>query len=176
MSRARWATTVARAVLVAGALTALACSTEEARLVENGSTVPDAPNSPNEPFRMGDTIQIGDYRLVVHDVVDPFVGASDDTRPRRGDRWVGVDATLTNLDDEAVEVSAWALFELEDSTLQSYRVIDPEDGTPSITGEIPAGGSRRGTIVFEVAGEANGFKLFFAGDVFSSGSVTVELT
>lgn len=179
MSRPRRAGFRAVAGLAAGALTmltALGCSTEEAQLVENGTPVPDAPNDPNEPFAVGDTIQIGDFQLVVHGLIDPFVGSSDSTAPSQDDRWVGVDLTLTNLDDEPVEVSAWALFEIEDATLQNYRVIDPEDGTRSVNGEIPAGGSRRGTVVFEVAREATGLELFFAGDVFASGSATVALS
>lgn len=167
--------------VVAGAVVAAilglgACSTEEARLVENGTTIPDGPADPNEPFGIGDTIQIGDYRLVVHDLTDPYVGTSTETSATSDDRWVAVDVQLTNLDDEPVEVSGWTLFEIEDSTNQGYRVIDPEDDTPSLDGEIPAGASRWGTLVFEVPREASGFELFFAGDVFASGAVSVTLS
>jgi hypothetical protein len=178
MIRSRWVVAgralAGASVLVTAPLLA-ACSSEEAQRVENGVAVPDDPNQPNEPFAMGDTIQIGDFQLVVHGLTDPFVGTSSETRPTEDDRWVAVDVELTNLDDEAVEVSGWALFEIVDSTRQSYRAIDPQDDTRSINGEIPAGGSRRGTIVFEVARDATGFELFFAGDVFASGSATVAL-
>lgn len=164
------------AALTVALLVPVSCSTEEARRVEGGTPVADGPNDPNEPFAIGDTIEIGDFRLVVHGLTDPYVGSSTETSASSDDRWVAVDVELINLEDEPVEVSGWALFEIQDSTHQDYRVVDPEDDTPSIDGEIPAGGSRRGTLVFEVPREVSGFRLFFAGDVFASGNATVALS
>jgi hypothetical protein len=159
-----------------GAVVLGACSSEEARLVVGGQAVADdGPHSPNRPFTIGDTIEIGDFRLVVHGLTDPFVGGSPEATASPDDRWVAVDLELVNLADEPVEVSGWALFEVQDQTNQPHRAVDPEDDTRSVDGEIPAGGSRRGTIVFEVARDATGFELFFAGDVFASGSATVAL-
>lgn len=170
-----WAGRIVAALLAGGVLGA--CSSEEARLVEGGTTVPDdGASTPNGAFAIGDTIEIGDYRLLVHGLTDPFVGGTTRATASADDRWVAVDIELFNLADEAVEVSGWALFEVQDETNQPYRAVNPRDDTPSLDGEIPAGGSRRGTVVFEIPQEATGLRLFFAGDVFASGSATVVLS
>lgn len=168
---------LAAGLLAAALLAAAACSTEEPRRVAGGTTAPDdGANSPSDDFAVGDTIEIGDFRFVVHDFVDPFPDTSDSTSPSDDDRWVAVDASLTNLDDDEVTVQEVAVFEIQDSTYQGYNVIDTDEDLPELGGEIPAGETRRGTLVFEVPSDATGFRLSFAGDVYASGSVRVILS
>jgi hypothetical protein len=164
--------------LLTAALVALAaCSTEEPRRVSGGTTAPDdGANTPSDDFAIGDTIEIGDFRFVVYDFVDPFPDNTDTTSPSEDDRWVAVDAALTNLDDDEVTVQETAVFEIQDSTYQGYNVIDTDENLPELGGDIPAGETRRGTLVFEVPAEATGLRLSFAGDVYASGSVRVSLS
>jgi Domain of unknown function (DUF4352) len=163
--------------LAAATALAAGCSTEEPRQVSGGTTAPDdGPSTPSEDFAIGDTIELGDFRFVVHAVTDPFPDNSDTTSPSDDDRWVAVDATLTNLDDDAVTVQETAVFEIQDSTYRGYNVIDTDEDLPNIGGEIPGGESRRGTMVFEVSGSSTGLRLAFAGDVYASGSARVSLS
>jgi Domain of unknown function (DUF4352) len=152
------------------------CSTEEPRQVSGGTTAPDdGPSTPSEDFAVGDTIELGDFRFVVHAVTDPFPDNSETTSPSDDDRWVAVDAELTNLDDDAVTVQETAVFEVQDSRYRGFNVIDTGEDLPDVGGEIPGGESRRGTLVFEVSGRSTGLRLAFAGDVYASGSARIRL-
>jgi hypothetical protein len=179
--RGRMTTRPARAalaaVVLAVALVALAASsTEEPSLVEGGTTSTGARGEPADDFAMGELIELGDFRLIVHDFTDPYPDNSSTTSPSDDDRWVAVDAEVTNLEDEPVTLSATVEFEVQDSTFRGYNVIDTDESLPDLSGEIPAGESRRGTMVFEVSGASTGLRLSFAGDVFASGSARVALS
>jgi hypothetical protein len=171
--RARMA--LAMGMLVVAAVALVASSTEEPSLVEGGTTTTGARGQPADDFAIGDLIELGDFRLIVYDFTDPYPDNSATTSPSDDDRWVAVDAEVTNLDDEAVTMSATTEFEIQDSIHRGYNVIDTGESLPELSGEIPAGGSRRGTLVFEVSGASTGLRLSFAGDVFASGSAQVAL-
>lgn len=129
----------------------------------------------SDVFAVGEAVTLGDYEIVVHGVTNPLP-ASGILQPPAGSHWVAVDVEVKNLSDQAGTISTLVQFEVQDSSNQSYNVTLTDLSLPSLDGEAPPGGSRRGTMVFEVPDSATGLKLNFTGDLFASGSATVQLT
>jgi len=167
------------ATLAVGVAVQAGCSTEDASLVEGGTTTTGGTGGPLvEMFGVGDTVQLGDVRFTVHEVHDPVRPLNPETTLRDDRRWVAVDVEVENISTEEITISSVILFALQDVTHESYaaRTPDRNDGFPELDGDIAAGGSRRGTIIFEVPDIARELRLFFAGDVLASGSAQVLLS
>jgi uncharacterized protein DUF4352 len=166
------------ASLVVGVLPLVECSTEHASRVVDGTTTTRVPGTPQESFTIGEEIQLGDLRLTVHRVIDDIRPLNPSTTVHEGRHWIGVDVSVENISTDEVNVSALVEFAVVDATNEQYaaRTPDRNDGFPELDGDIAAGGSRRGTIIFEVPRDARGLRLFFAGDPLASGSVQVVLT
>jgi hypothetical protein len=74
-------------------------------------------------------------------------------------------------------VSSLACFELDDSKNQTYNETIAADVVPGAPdGEVIAGSSKRGNIVFEVPTDATGLSLHFKCDLFSTGSAVINLS
>jgi hypothetical protein len=164
-------------VLVAGIAASVASSSEEATPVDDDeAATDDGPTGETaSTFAVGDTVELGDVQLVVHGVTDPLVASNDVVVPAAGMRWVAVDAEVRNIADEPVAISSLAQFEVQDATNAAYDVTVTGENLPSIDGESPPGGGRRGTMVFEVPEAATGLRLVFTGDLLASGSAVVAL-
>ncbi|MGH9228028.1 MAG: DUF4352 domain-containing protein [Acidimicrobiales bacterium] len=74
-------------------------------------------------------------------------------------------------------VSSLLCFELIDNQGRSYtQTVTGVSGAAPPDGEVAAnGGSRRGTVEYEVPSEAAGLRLNFKCDLFSSGTATIAL-
>jgi hypothetical protein len=165
-------------VLAIGVLASVASSSEEAAKVDDRATsdAGGAEAAPaGEAFAVGDTIELGELRLVVHGVTDPLASSNPVVAPAPGSRWVAVDTEVSNLGGAPVAVSSLMQFEVQDATNAAYDITITGENLPSIDGEVPAGGSRRGTMAFEVPEAATGLRLVFAGDLLSSGSAVIAL-
>lgn len=165
----------AGAALIVAALVASVASGEEnnaTRVDENG----ESSGGDTEAFAVGDTVALGDWQIVVHGVTDPLVPTNGFLAPSEGNRWVAVDVEVTNNSDAAEGLSSLLCFELQDSENRSYQMtITGEGGASTPDGEVDAGGSRRGSITYEVPAAAAGLQLRFKCDLFSSGSAVINL-
>lgn len=157
---------------------AVGCSNEDASLVSGGTTSTRPPGGARETFGIGDTVQLGDLRLTVHGVDELVHPLNPSTTVSEGRHWIVVDVEVENISTEEINISAVTNFALQDVTNEPYaaRTPDRNDGFPELDGDIAAGGSRRGTIIFEVNDGARGLRLFFAGDPLASGSAEVLLS
>ncbi len=128
-----------------------------------------------ETFVVGDVVELGDWTVQVHEVIDPLESSNDFLGPDDGERWVAVDAEVTNLGGDVETVSSMMCFDLQDGSNRSYNITITGENLPSLDGEAAAGAARRGTLVYAVPADATGLRLNFKCDVFSSGSATIEL-
>lgn len=158
-----------------GALAAVASGEEETPTAADGSG-DDAAAAEGEPqtFTVGQPVALGDYEIVVHAVTDPLPPAL--VPPAPGTHYVAVDAEVTNKTDQPTIISSLAQFEVQDATNAAHSITITDHGLPSLDGEAPAGGARRGTMVFAIPDGASGLRLNFIGDLFSSGQATIQLT
>ena len=96
----------------------------------------------------------GDLEVTVNGATDPYPSTSQYFEPDAGNRWVAVDLTVKNNGSEKVTFSTLVLMELKDSESKVWGVSlagaasDPNH--PQLDGDIVAGDSRRGTVVFEL--------------------------
>lgn len=128
-----------------------------------------------QTFGVGEAVALGDWEVIVHGVTDP-VPPGEFMTPSEGNRWVGVDVEVTNNSDGPETVSSILCFELQDAENKSYNMtIGADQAASPPDGEVDAGGSRRGTITYEVPAAATGLRLRFKCDLFSSGSAVINL-
>lgn len=127
-------------------------------------------------FAVGDIVELGDWRVQVHGVTDPYLSSNEFLAAPEGSRYVVVDTEVTNNDDAPTTVSSIMCFDLRDAESRSYSITFVDTPTGSVDGEVAAGSSRRGDLAFEVPTTATGLKLEFKCDLFSSGSATINLS
>ena len=164
-------------LLAIGVVASVASSSEEATRVDDSSAA-DADGGGTaapETFAVGDTVELGSLRVLVHAVTDPLASSNEFSTPAQGNRWVAVDVEVTNIGDQPVTLSSLMQFEVQDASNAAYAPALTAETLPSIDGEAAPGGSRRGTIVFEVPEAAAGLRLAFSGDLFASGSAVIAL-
>lgn len=130
-----------------------------------------------EEFSVGDVVELGDWRIQVHGFTDPYTEDNEFLSPAEGNRWVAVDAEVTNNGESADIVSSIVCFELLDGNNQAYTVtITAGEAAQPPDGEVASGASRRGTLVYELPAGVNDMRLSFKCDLFSTGSAVIRLS
>ncbi|MDQ3403551.1 MAG: DUF4352 domain-containing protein, partial [Actinomycetota bacterium] len=155
------AAVVALAVL-GGIIAAVAGSggDDEASSGGNGSDTTEEnaedPSTPGgqEVFAVGETAHTGDLDVTVEAVEDPFAATNQLDTPAPGQRFVGVEMTVVNTGDELQVVSTLLQMEVTDSEGRRSQVALAGTDRPQIGGDVPPGETRRGWVVFGVAGFA----------------------
>lgn len=163
------------AILAVGAAlfaTIASGETNEATKADGGG----AAAAPAATFGIGDAVDLGDWRVQVHGVVDPYVSSNQFITAAPGNRYVVIDAEVTNNDDKPASVSSMMCFELQDSANKSYNITFTDTSTSSVDGELAPGTAKRGDLSYEVPETATGLRLQFKCDLLSSGSATINLS
>jgi hypothetical protein len=120
--------------------------TDEAKKVDdNGSSA-----APAAAFGIGDVVELGDWRVQVHGVVDPYVSTNQFITADPGNRYVVVDTEVTNNSDKPSTVSSMMCFELQDSANKSYNITFTDSSTSSVDGDLAPGAAKRGELALEV--------------------------
>lgn len=163
-------------VVAAVAVLAMAASSEEntaTRADEEGAEG-DAGATP-EVFAVGDLVELGDWQVRAHGVTDPYASDNQLLQPAAGNRWVAVDVEVTNGSAEIQTVSSILCFGLQDSASVEYQMTITGDAALPPDGEVAAGASKRGTLVYEVPQAATGLQMTFKCDLLSTGTATISL-
>ncbi|NBO56267.1 MAG: DUF4352 domain-containing protein [Actinobacteria bacterium] len=134
-----------------------------------------APSTQDQIFRVGDLVEIGEWRIRVHKVTDPLQSSNEFIGPSDGNRWVAADLEVTNLSNSGAVMSTLMCLELQDSSNQNYSIAITAEDFPELDGDVAAGASRRGVAVFEVPQGASGLTLKFSCDIFNTGQASIRL-
>ncbi|MFM9378154.1 DUF4352 domain-containing protein [Gordonia sp. VNK21] len=169
MSFLRTAAVAAAAALALGA-TIASGEENEAKKVDGGPA-----SAQTADFAVGDTVELGDWQVKVNQVTDPYLPGNEFISPSPGERYVRVDAQVTNRSDSPQTVSSVMCFSLRDNDNRSHD-ITITDGGSTIDGEVPAGGTLRGDLDFEIPEQATDLQLQFKCDLFGSGSALIDLS
>lgn len=141
---------------------------------DDGATTtaePTAEAEGQDVYQVGDTAHTADLDVTVHQVQDPFEPTNEFETPQAGMRFVAVESELTNADDEPITWSSIMGAELTDSENRPYTVALAGTDLPQLDGDVPAAGSRRGWVVFEVPQDATGLQLRIKGSITATGSL-----
>jgi hypothetical protein len=134
---------------------------------------PEAGEAPEgqDVYAVGDTAHTSDLDVTVHQVQDPFEPTNEFETPQAGNRFVAVEAELTNGTDEPITWSSIMGAELTDSQNRPYTIALAGTDLPQLDGDVPAGGGRRGWVTFEVPQDATGLQLRIKGSLTAEGSL-----
>lgn len=166
-------------VMTAVALVASVASSEEnqATRANEGDGSNDGGGASPEEFDVGDIVDLGEWRIQVHGFTDPYTEDNQFVSPAEGNRWVAVDAEVTNNSDAPEIVSSLLCFELLDGSNQAYTAtITGGEAVQAPDGEVAPGESRRGTLVYELPTGVSDLRLSFKCDLLSTGSAVIRLS
>jgi hypothetical protein len=129
--------------------------------------------APAASYKLGDTAKTSDFQVTVFGVKDPQPPLNQFDQPQQGDRYVSVDLQVTNPGKNQASFSSLLGLHLLDAQNHQYNENIMASLTPSAPdGEIAAGQSIRGFVVFEVpVGVTGGLKLRVQGSVTAAGAV-----
>lgn len=144
--------------------------------VEGESASPRTPPTDREPtpWALGDRIRSDGLQLTVQTVSDPFEGADPAVTAPAGKRWVSTDVEITNLSATPLTLAS-DQFLLRDPADASYEPAATAEELPQLEGVLPAGETRRGTVVFEAPEDARRLRLVFTGAPGDAPPIVVAL-
>jgi hypothetical protein len=127
-------------------------------------------------FRIGDTIKLGDYVIIVNKIEDPFKSSNQFMQPKAGNRLVAVDVSyLNDTTDKSLSYNPfdWKLF---DSQGYNFQTGFSENKEPSLnSGTLNSGGKVRGWVTFEIPNDSKEFKIQFVPSLFDNDSAEIQL-
>jgi Domain of unknown function (DUF4352) len=149
---------------------------------DDGGTATDEPASDapsageteggQDVYAIGETANTGDFDVTVHAVEDPFVPTNEFEVPAEGQRFVGVEATVTNTSDQPLPFSTLAGVELFDQADRPWAVALAGTDRPQLDAPTVAPGeARRGWVVFSVPPDATELTLRVKGNLTATGSL-----
>ena len=109
-------------------------------------------------FQLGQTASVGDLRVTLDKVSEAALETSN--LPQPGNRFLVVHVTIQNVGQTALQINALAETNLKDAAGNSYG-FDPfanslaaTQGTGTLDGEIPAGGTHAGLVGYQLPANA----------------------
>jgi hypothetical protein len=122
-------------------------------------------------YAVGETATSSDLGVTLVTVQDPYESGNEFDVPQPGNRFVAAEVELTNDSDEPITWSSIMGAELTDSQNRPWTVALAGLDLPQLDGDVPAGGARRGWMVFEVPQDATGLQLRIKGSLTAAGSL-----
>ena len=148
---------------------------------EPPTTTTESPATTAEPaedtgggqdvYAVGETATSSDLGVTLVTVQDPYESGNEFDVPQPGNRFVAAEVELTNDTDEPITWSSIMGAELTDSLNRPWTVGFAGLDLPQLDGDVPAGGARRGWVVFEVPQDATGLQLRIKGSFTATGSL-----
>lgn len=125
-------------------------------------------------FSVGDIIEIGDEKLIVHGVND-YQESYEWLAPEPGKKYVAVEVSLENIGTGDINYHPEE-FQLKDDQGYSFNISYIGKRTPSFDpGTLTSGQTVRGYITFQVLNDAGPLELNFKPKWWNAGQVTIKL-
>lgn len=125
-----------------------------------------------EVYAIGQTAHTGEFDVTVHAVQDPFTPTNEFETPQAGQRFVAVEATITNTSEEPLPFSTLAGVELIDQLDRPFSIAIAGTDLPQLdAATVAPGEARRGWIVFDVPPDATELRIRIKGNLTANGSV-----
>ncbi len=176
---------VAIVVVVFGVLAVVGAKDDGPQKVGDSSSVsndnsaqtssPDA--NTNAPFAVGDVVSIDNQEISVVSVERNYSTGNSYITPDEGKEYVKVNLQIQNKSDDTKSFNAfnWQM-ENGDGVIAGYTdamLAQAKDGLGS--GDLAAGGTKKGSIVFEVPEGDTALKVHFKPSLFSDKEVVINL-
>lgn len=128
-------------------------ATEPAAETEQATEAIEA--SSGDTVALGTPAGVGPFNVTVASVTDP-IEPQPGLEPAEGNRFIGVEVVIENTSDEAQTVSTILNMSLRDATGQGYDIdftaqtAANSGGQSTPEGNVPAGGTLRGNVGFQI--------------------------
>lgn len=140
--------------------------TSEPKVVSKGEgattetpTTQEETNTTVETFKIGDTVELDDFRITVNGVRTSEGGQF--MKPKEGNEYFYVDATVENISSEEKSVSSMLMFKVVDQDGRSMDMAIVEDANGQLDGKVGAGRKISGEYIVEVPTGTTGLELQF---------------
>ena len=133
----------------------------------------DSPAPGERTYSVGQTAHTGDFDVTLNTVEDPYVPTNQFEAPPEGQRLVALELTLRNTSTREQTMSTLLDAELQDSKSRPWDIALAGFDRPQLDGEVAAGESRRGWIIFDVSNDATELRLRLKGNPTATSSVFV---
>lgn len=131
----------------------------EGATTETPTTQEEETNTTVETFKIGDTVELDDFRITVNGVRTSEGGQF--MKPKEGNEYFYVDATVENISSEEKSVSSMLMFKVVDQDGRSMDMAIVEDANGQLDGKVGAGRKISGEYIVEVPTETTGLELQF---------------
>ena len=144
-----------------------------------GTTVPTQANvtptsAAPKTFKIGDVVTSGDWEVKVNSVKTSKGGEFDTLKS--GNIFLEISVSEKNIASEKKTASSLLSWKMRDEDGQEYSITFVSDAPTSPDGDVNAGSSIKGTLVYEVPKSLKKFRLEFTPDLLSNELVTWELS
>jgi hypothetical protein len=110
-------------------------------------------------LNLGDSAKVGDARVTANSY--RLDAGGEYLKPDSGNMWVIVDVTVVNTGDDEYNISSLLQTAVRDADGYEYDVAFGPDTKGNLDGSIPAGGTLRGEVGFEVPNPSYGLQFVF---------------
>lgn len=167
------------AVILIGLGVAVGSSNDEPQKVgsDTGDSSSEQASDTKKEFAVGDIISINDVEIVVTSVERNYKTNNSSTTPLDGKEYIRLNVQIQNKSKETVRFSGYD-WKVEDSNgviedmswTASYYTGDSLD-----SGELATGGTKKGSIVFEVPVGDTGLRVHYSPSIWSSKEAVIRL-
>ena len=170
-------------VLTVVAMLSIACvgcgstnSTKESSTETPSTSNSDSSKNENSVYKVGDVIHFEGEEIKVTNVQRNYNTGNEYSKPASGKEFVKVTVTIKNTSNSNISVNPLE-FKIQDSNgaqkslaSESYIIDDKFDSA-----ELIPGGTKTGSIIFEVPKNDAGLKLIYEPNAFSGEQISIKL-
>lgn len=137
----------------------------------------DSSKKSNAPeiYKIGDTIQLKDFKVTVNKIRTANSGSNDLMKPKDGNEFFYVDCTIENISDKDQTVSSIMMFKVVDKDGRSYDQSISGDNNGQLDGDVGPTRKMTGEYCVEVPKGKTGLELEFNSNFINNQQIIVQL-
>src|SRR5699024_11102444 len=124
-------------------------------------------------LKLGEVIEMGDLTFMAKSA--RWDDGNELDSPEEGQRWLIIDAEITNNSDEGTTISSILMFDLYDDENYSTEVALFAETRGSLDGDLGTGRAMSGEIAFDVPESSQSFEFVFEPEVFGFGQAIYNI-
>lgn len=138
---------------------------------ESSTTDGDMENAENKTFMVGDIIAVEGAEVKVESVKRNW--SAEYAHPKDGKEYVEVNIQISNKSDDKMSYNSYD-WKMEDGSgaIESAAIVIGDDDALN-SGELAKGGTKKGSIVFEVPKDDKTLKLHYSPNIFTDKNETI---
>lgn len=131
--------------------------------------------SEQQDFKTGDIIKLKDQEIIIASVDKNYSPKNEYIKASDGKMFVKVNIQIKNISNDKISYNV-LYWKIEDSTgdIYSYTIMAQADDSLN-SGDLAAGGTKNGSIVFEVPADDTKLKVHYQPSIWSDDEIIINL-